>query len=97
MAHILLIEEWCTNTGIDPWDNSRKKINEVIKLFNEWQTKHWFDKKKGLIVLAMIDMRYETFKQDDYAGHDYFEELDTMKNHINKQLENEIRDKEYLL
>lgn len=52
---VYLIEELDVDTGIDWWDGNRRKLNSVIKMFNEWQTIHKFDEFEKEVVLAKIN------------------------------------------
>jgi hypothetical protein len=51
---IKLIEPLETNTDVTWWNINRKRINKVIKLFNEWQTIHKFDDFEAKVVKAHI-------------------------------------------
>jgi len=51
---IKLIEELKEETTTDWHTVNRKRVNNVIRAFNEWQTVHHFDEHQKDIVLARI-------------------------------------------
>lgn len=80
-----LINNVDENTGISWWDENRKKLNELIRDFNDWQIVHRFDMWQLKILEAKIDM---VKRYSDEAGDASFSEwqLD-----IIKEIEDHIR------
>ena len=87
-----LIEEVEINTDIDWWNVNRKKLNNVIRKFNKWQTVDKFDEYEKDVVLAMIDSCRRIEGDRDFSDWQY-DILNDMENFINsvntEQIENE--------
>ncbi len=73
-----LINSVDENTGISWWDENRKKLNELIRDFNDWQIVHRFDMWQLKVLEAKIDM---VKKYHDEAGDGCFSDwqLDIIK------------------
>ena len=83
MKEIKYIYELETNESIEWWNHNRSKINEVIKLFNEWQTEHDFDRKHKKILLARVEALKEYGKENSFSEWQ-FEKIKEMEDHIKK-------------
>jgi hypothetical protein len=74
---IKLLEELETDTGIGWWDANRRKLNEVIQCFNDWQVKHKFDSFEKDVLLARINACRRYGEENSFSGWQY-ELLDEM-------------------
>jgi hypothetical protein len=52
--NIKLFEELDTDTNIGWWNFNREKVNEAIRLCNDWQINHRQDRYYATLVLAKI-------------------------------------------
>jgi len=88
-----LIDEIEVDTNINWWNENRRKLNKVIRKFNNWQTVDKFDEYEKDVVLAMID----TCRRD--GGDKSFSEwqydiLNDMEKFINNLNTEQIEDEE---
>lgn len=88
--NIKLFEELDTNTGIDWWDTNREKVNEAIRMCNEWQINHRQDRYYAELVLAKINSI--RVWNDDRASSNLndwqIELLNTIEDHVNSVVGN---------
>lgn len=82
----MYLEEWDENTGINWWNDGRKKLNKVIRKFNQWQINGMTEKKK-IKLLSKIDHGKQTFGSWD-GGSGYWDELDKMEDYIKNNIRN---------
>lgn len=77
-----IIEELEVNTGIDWWDENRRRINKVISEFNNWQTKSRFDEFEKQVVLARIEACRKYGNEHDFSDwqYDLLNEMETFIN-----------------
>ncbi|NUJ17429.1 hypothetical protein FKN04_12670 [Bacillus glycinifermentans] len=87
--NIKLIEELDTNTNIEWWNDNRKRINQVIKLFNDWQIEHRQDSYFGHLVLAKVNTLREWNKDEGDSGFNdwQLEILDEIEQHVKEVLD----------
>ncbi len=67
----MFIEEWDENTGINWWDENRKRLNEVIKEYNQHM-------EKSLIITAKAEHLLKTLKDGNY-GEDLNKIIDRLR------------------
>ena len=87
MKEIKYLYELGTDEPIKWWNDNRSKINDVIKLFNEWQTEHSFSEKQKEILLARIEALKEYGREHSFAEWQ-FAAITEMEDHIKKVEEN---------
>lgn len=80
---IYIIEKLDVDTGILWWNGNRQKLNEVIDMFNKWQTEYQFDEFEAEVVLAKINITRKYGFVNDFADWQY-ELLAEMEEHIVK-------------
>lgn len=80
---IKLIELLDEDTGINWWDVNRKRVNEVITLFNNLQFNPHFSDWDKLTVQAKLDLCREFGKNHDF-GDWQFEILDEIEEVLKK-------------
>jgi len=78
-----LIERLDTDTGISWWDANRRRLNDVIHKFNEWQTVHRFDDWERQVVKAYIELCERAGEDLDFSDWQ-FELLTEMKQFLEK-------------
>ncbi|TPG68634.1 hypothetical protein EEL31_08945 [Brevibacillus laterosporus] len=78
---ILLQETIELDTGISWWDTNRKRLNEVITCFNDWQTVHRFDNFEREVVIARISSCRKYGAYNSFSKWQY-ELLDEMENWV---------------
>jgi len=79
------MEELDENTPIGWWNENRRKINEIIRLYNEWQTVHHFDRYQKEIVkgrsLALKKWAEEGSEFSDWQIEILDEIVDSLDSH----------------
>lgn len=80
----LFLEEWDENTEINWWNESRKKLNKIIRDFNQWQI-NGFDGGKMMKLLAKIEYGKQTIGSID-GGSGYMEELEKMETFVKSHI-----------
>jgi len=83
MREIKYLYELETSDPIEWRNDNRKKINEVIRLFNEWQIEHDFAEKQKRVLLARIEALKEYGKEHSFAEWQ-FATITEMEDHIRK-------------
>ena len=83
MNEIKYLYELDADKSIKWWNDNRAKINDVIRLFNEWQIEHTFDEKQKKILLARIEVLKEYGNEHSFSEWQ-FEMIDEMEAHIKK-------------
>jgi hypothetical protein len=81
----LFLEEWSETTGINWWNEGRKKLNKIIRKFNKWQRVHDFDPEKSRKLLSRIEEGKQTIGAKD-GGSGYLEELEKMESFVNQNI-----------
>lgn len=81
-------EKWNEDTDISWWKVSRKKLNKIIEIYNNWQIQENFDKEKARFVLANIEYGKQTFASSD-EGSGYRDELIEMEEFVRDCLNRE--------
>jgi len=80
------VDYWDEDTNISWQKESRKRLNEAITLYNDWQIEHDFDPEKSVKVLAKIEYGKQTYGNID-GGSGYLEELEKMESFVKDYLE----------
>lgn len=88
--NIKYLNELETDTTINWWNSNRIKINDVIKIFNEWQTEHDFSEKHKKILLARIEALKEYGKDHSFSEWQFII-INEMEEHIKKVESEELR------
>lgn len=83
---IKIIEELEVDTDIEWWNENRKRINVIIRMFNEWQTKHRFDSYEKKVLEAHIKSLRRSHREND--GYHEFSDwqidiIDEIENWVN--------------
>jgi hypothetical protein len=84
---IKLIEPVRTDTNIDWWNDNRIRLNEVIAVFNNWQTEHKFGDFEKEVLKAKINLCREFGNNNDFSEWQ-FKMLDEMESFV-KEYEKE--------
>jgi hypothetical protein len=86
--NIKLFETIKEDTGISWWDENRRKINEVIKMCNDWQIEHRQDRYYAELTLARINsIKAWSSDQDNRELSGWqIEILDEIEEHIREVL-----------
>jgi len=74
-------EEFDTNTGIDWWDDGRRKANKIIRRYNKWLRNGCPPEKKEKL-LARIEQGLQTFASDGCDGPAWRESLLRLKSQV---------------
>ena len=86
--NIKLMEELDIDTPIEWWNENRRKINEVIRMFNEWQIDHRQDEYNAELVLAKVKSLRDWNKSGNKEFNDWqIDILDNVENHVVKVIE----------
>lgn len=88
---IKLMEMVDQNTGISWWDVNRKRLNEVMTAFNEWQVKHRFDSFELEVLTARLKLCREFGDDNNFSDWQYAL-LDEMEEFISEYLKEKNED-----
>lgn len=83
--NIKLFEELETDTNIGWWNHNRAKVNEAIRLCNEWQINHRQDVYFAELVLAKVKSikAWSEDKGNSELSEWQIDILDEIEKHVN--------------
>jgi hypothetical protein len=82
--NIKLFEELETDTNIGWWNYHREKVNEAIRMVNNWQINHKQDRYEAELVIAKVNSirRWSKEECDEKLSGWQLEILDEIENHV---------------
>lgn len=87
---ILLLEKDEPNTNIEWWNVNRRKLNEVIHAFNQWQI-NGFSTHGRAVVEAMVE-RCEKYGEENDFHQRQFDTLAQIRKHLQDTVDVEPRE-----
>ena len=80
------ISLWPENTGIGWWNEARKELNKVIRLYNKWVDKGAYSATKAVKLIERINNHLKMDYCNQDGGSGYKEELELIKSLVKERL-----------
>lgn len=82
---ILLLKEVDEDTDIEWWTTNRKKLNEVIRSFNQWQLNGFSEDGRTVVSQAVADV--QEFGDNNSFSEWQFDIIKEMRQHLEKTVD----------